>query len=54
MSTLIKNVDCMYSATLIDHLGMDISLQEVMGCYTVRYKGYVLMYFLTGVYCFQP
>lgn len=54
VSTLIKNVDSMYAVAVINCPSMAISLRKVMGCYSVKFKGYMLMYFLTGLPCFQP
>lgn len=42
-STLINNVECIFFLTVIDCSWSTISAQEVM-FYTVRFKGYILMY----------
>lgn len=42
-STLINNVECIFFLTVIDCSQSTISAQEVV-FYTVRFKGYILMY----------
>lgn len=47
-STLINNVECIFFLAVIDCSWSTISAQEVM-FYTVRFKGYILMYPLSCV-----
>lgn len=47
-STLINNVECIFFLTVIDCSWSTISAQEVM-FYTVRFKGYILMYLVSCV-----
>lgn len=49
-STLIKNVDRLFVLAMINWSWSDISEQEVICYYIVKFKGYVLVYSLTCIY----
>lgn len=49
-STLIKNVDHLFVLAVINWSWSAISEQEVVCCYIVKFKGYILVYPLTCPY----
>lgn len=51
-STLIKNVDRLFVLAMINWSWSAISEQEVVCCYMVKFKGYILVYPLTCL-CIQ-
>lgn len=52
-STLIKNVDRLFVLAMINWSWSALSEQEVVCCYIVKFKGYILVYPLTCIYI-QP